>query len=38
MAVYICIDCSDDEQRMIYVCEECAEKEHEDHYVDEIPY
>jgi len=38
IAVYICVTCSDEEQRQIFVCEECSGKEHEDHYIDEVTY
>lgn len=38
VATYICIECSNDEQRAILICEDCLDKYHEDHYADEIIY
>jgi len=38
VATYICIECSDDEQREVLVCEDCLDKHHEDHYIDEMIY
>ena len=38
VATYICIDCSNEEQRMVLVCEDCLEEDHEDHYADETIY
>ena len=38
VATYICIWCSNDEQREVLICEDCLDKYHEDHYVDEMIY
>ena len=38
VAKWICIECSNEEQREILVCEDCLDKHHEDHYADEIVY
>lgn len=38
VATWICITCSNEEQRRVLLCEDCLEKEHEDHYADEILY
>ncbi|MHC1608639.1 MAG: IS1096 element passenger TnpR family protein [Candidatus Methanofastidiosia archaeon] len=38
IATWICIECSEEEQREVLLCEDCLEKEHEDHYADEILY
>lgn len=38
VAVWICIDCSNREQREVLVCDSCAEDAHEDHYLDEVLY
>lgn len=38
VATWICIDCSDREQRNVLVCEACLQEYHEDHYADEITY
>lgn len=38
VAIEICIDCSNQEQRDVLVCAECSEKYHEEHYIDEILY
>lgn len=38
VATYICIECSDDEQRQVLVCEDCLDEHHEDHYIDEVIY
>lgn len=38
IATWICIDCSNREQRDVLLCEECIYAEHEDHYADEILY
>ena len=38
VATYICIECSNDEQRRVLICEDCLDKYHEDHYTDEIIY
>jgi hypothetical protein len=37
-ATWICIQCSDREERAVLLCEECLVKEHEFHYADEILY
>jgi hypothetical protein len=37
VAAWVCVSCSNEEQREITLCDECAE-EHEDHYVEEILY
>lgn len=38
IATWICIECSDEEQREVLLCEDCLMEEHEDHYADEILY
>ena len=38
VATYICIDCSNDEERLFLVCENCLQEKHEDHYGDEMVY
>lgn len=38
VATYICIECSDDQQRAVLICEDCLDKYHEDHYADEMIY
>ncbi|MBU4374681.1 MAG: hypothetical protein KJ714_09680 [Euryarchaeota archaeon] len=38
IATWICIECSEKEERKVLLCEDCIEKEHEDHYADEILY
>ena len=38
VATWICIACSEDEQREVFLCEGCLVKEHKDHYADEIIY
>lgn len=38
VATYICIDCSNKEQREVLVCENCLDNYHEDHYADEMIY
>jgi hypothetical protein len=38
VAVYICIDCSNRQQRDVLLCDSCAGEEHEDHYVDDLLY
>lgn len=37
-AVWLCIWCSNEQQRDVYLCEECAQRDHEDHYIDAILY
>ncbi len=38
VATWICIQCSNEEQRDVLVCEECLMEHHPDHYADEILY
>jgi hypothetical protein len=38
VATWICIECSNEEQRQVLVCEDCLDKHHEDHYADEKVY
>ncbi|MBN1935133.1 MAG: hypothetical protein JW934_10735 [Anaerolineae bacterium] len=38
VATYICIDCSNRQDREVLICDKCARKHHEDHYLDEILY
>lgn len=38
VATWICIQCSNEEQREVLVCEECLMEHHPDHYADEILY
>ena len=38
IATWICIECSEKEQREVLLCEDCFEEGHEDHYSDEILY
>lgn len=38
IASWICLECSDREQRDVLLCEDCLMKYHEDHYADEIIY
>ena len=38
VATWICIQCSNEEQRQVLLCEDCLVKEHEEHYADEILY
>jgi hypothetical protein len=38
IATWICLTCSDDEQRDIFLCETCMEAHDEDHYLEEIHY
>jgi hypothetical protein len=38
VATWICIECSDRQDRAVLVCEDCLDSEHEDHYADEILY
>jgi hypothetical protein len=37
-ATWICLECSDREQREVLLCEKCLGKKHEDHYAEEIVY
>ena len=38
VANWICIDCSNEQQRDVVVCERCLRAKHEDHYVEEMLY
>lgn len=38
VATWLCIDCSNREQRNVLLCEDCLTEAHEDHYADEILY
>ncbi|UUX93374.1 IS1096 element passenger TnpR family protein [Methanoplanus endosymbiosus] len=38
VAVWICVDCTDMEGKMVYICDKCREKYHGDHYAEEIIY
>ena len=38
VATWICIDCSNAQQREVLLCEECLETRHGDHYADELVY
>jgi hypothetical protein len=38
LATWICIECSNEEQRDVLVCEDCMVKGHEDHYAEEMLY
>jgi hypothetical protein len=37
-ATWICVECSDEQQRGVLLCETCLCREHEDHYAEEILY
>jgi hypothetical protein len=37
-ATWICIRCSNQQERRVLVCEDCLSREHEGHYADEILY
>ena len=37
-ATWICIECSNRQQRDVLVCEDCLRREHEEHYAEEIVY
>jgi hypothetical protein len=37
-ATWICIECSNRQQREVLLCEDCLSREHEDHYAQEILY
>lgn len=37
-ATWICIECSNEEQREVVICEACLQKYHEVHYAEEILY
>ncbi len=36
VAAYVCIDCSDEAEKIVNICEECAVEEHEDHGIEDI--
>ncbi len=38
LATWICIECSDEEQREVLLCENCLMEKHKEHYADEILY
>jgi hypothetical protein len=38
VATWICVECSNREQRQVLVCEDCLMINHEDHYAEEILY
>jgi predicted amidophosphoribosyltransferase len=38
VATWVCIDCSNDQQKEVLVCEDCLYEKHEDHYAEEILY
>ena len=38
VATWICLDCTNHEQRKVLVCEDCLAKYHEDHYAEELLY
>jgi hypothetical protein len=38
VATWICIECSNEEQKQVIVCEDCLSAEHEDHYSEEMVY
>jgi hypothetical protein len=37
-ATWICLECSDREEREVLLCEKCLTREHEEHYAEEILY
>jgi hypothetical protein len=37
-ATYICLSCSNDEQREVLICDRCEGQYHEDHYTEKILY
>jgi hypothetical protein len=37
-ATWICLECSNRQQRTVLLCEECLDREHEEHYAEEILY
>jgi hypothetical protein len=37
-ANWICLECSNEQQREVLICEACLDKEHEDHYAEGILY
>lgn len=38
VATWICLECSDKEQRDVLLCEDCLMKKHEEHYAEKILY
>ena len=38
VATWICIDCSNKQQRAVVACEDCLRTKHQDHYAEEILY
>jgi len=38
IARYICISCSDQQQRSVLLCGGCVDEKHEEHYTDELRY
>lgn len=38
IATWVCIECSNEEQRIVLVCEDCLNKYHQDHSIDRILY
>lgn len=38
IATWMCVECSNDEERDVLVCEDCLIKKHEDHYAEEMIY
>ena len=38
VAAWICIECSNEEQRPVLVCEDCLSEYHAEHYAEEILY
>lgn len=38
VATYICLQCSNREQREVIMCEDCISPDHDDHYLQEILY
>jgi hypothetical protein len=37
-ATWVCIECSNRQQREVLLCEDCLDREHEEHYAEEILY
>ena len=38
VATWICLECSERQQREVFLCENCLMREHEEHYADKILY
>ncbi len=38
VATWVCVDCSEEQQRQVLLCEDCLEAQHEDHYAEELLY